>query len=293
MKQQNIGIVIDQVSLLQRKFDSCRPFFVARKDVRYAFKLARGAIESQITRHAESSNAKNVMETCSICLEDIAVGQMFSVDGCLHRYCFSCMKQHVEVKLLNGMVPRCPHEHCNSKLDIHSSKKFLSPELMDRMILRLKEESVPVTEKIYCPFPHCSMLMSKAEALEYVKNVSAGADQSGVRKCIKCNALFCINCKVPWHNNMNCREYKCLHPQPNAEDAKLKSLAVKKLWRQCIKCSHMIELAEGCYHITCRYSFYNSPVYQLHDNLNIDSAYSFLFVELVVQSTRLHMACIL
>ncbi|KAK9168970.1 hypothetical protein Syun_001110 [Stephania yunnanensis] len=252
VKQQTIGTVIDQVILLQRKFESCRPFFVARNDIRYAFKLARGALESQITRSAKSNNSKNVMENCSICLEDIVVGQMFSIDGCLHRYCFSCMKQHVEVKLLNGVVPRCPHEKCNSKLDIHNSKKFLSPELVDKMMLLLKEESIPVTEKIYCPVPLCSMLMSKKEALECVKGVAAGANQSGIRKCIKCDALFCINCMVPWHKNMNCRDYKRLNPHPNAEDAKLKSLANQKLWRQCVKCSHMIELAEGCYHITCR-----------------------------------------
>ena len=44
-----------------------------------------------------------------------------------------------------------------------------------------------------------------------------------------------------------------LNPNPPAEDVKLKSLATSNLWRQCVKCNHMIELAEGCYHMTCRY----------------------------------------
>ncbi|RZC78798.1 hypothetical protein C5167_003013 [Papaver somniferum] len=41
VNQQNIATVVDQVSLLQRNFISCRPFLVARKDVKFAFKLAR------------------------------------------------------------------------------------------------------------------------------------------------------------------------------------------------------------------------------------------------------------
>ncbi|KAK0603719.1 hypothetical protein LWI29_007889 [Acer saccharum] len=75
---------------------------------------------------------------------------------------------------------------------------------------------------------------------------------SGTRKCVKCQGLFCINCKVPWHKDMTCYEYKRLNPNSPAEDVKLKSLASMNLWRQCVKCNHMIELSEGCYHMTCR-----------------------------------------
>ncbi|KAJ1381718.1 IBR domain [Sesbania bispinosa] len=60
------------------------------------------------------------------------------------------------------------------------------------------------------------------------------------------------SCKVPWHSGMTCYTYKRLNPNPPAEDVKLKSLATRSLWRQCVKCNHLIELAEGCYHMTCR-----------------------------------------
>ncbi|KAF9598402.1 hypothetical protein IFM89_027835, partial [Coptis chinensis] len=58
VQQQRIGTVVDQVCLLQRKFDRSRTFHVARKDVKFAFQLAKGAIDSQITRSAESSHAR-------------------------------------------------------------------------------------------------------------------------------------------------------------------------------------------------------------------------------------------
>ncbi|KAF5751523.1 E3 ubiquitin-protein ligase rbrA isoform X2 [Tripterygium wilfordii] len=251
-KQRKIAMLVNQVSLLQRKFECCNPALVARNDIKYAFKLARDAIVSQTSMPTESIHDKQLKENCVICLEDTETEHMFSVDECLHRYCFSCMKQHVEVKLLHGMVPKCPHEGCKSELKVESCKKFLTPKLIETMIQRITEASIPVAEKIYCPYPRCSALMSKSEVAEYARDLFVGTERSGVRKCTKCHGLFCINCKVPWHSNMTCHYFKTLNPNPPAEDVKLKSLARSHLWRQCVKCNHMIELSEGCYHMTCR-----------------------------------------
>lgn len=250
-------MLMNQVTLLRRKFTYCNAKLVPRNDVKFAFKLAKDAINSQITVPAESNCKKNLNETCVICLEDTDVNNIFSVDSCQHRYCFTCMKQHVEVKLLHGMVPKCPHEGCNSELLVDSCRKFLTHKLIDTMQQRIKEASIPVAEKIYCPNPRCSALMSKTEVIEYSKRILGDVgdtEQIGPKKCIKCHSLFCISCKVPWHSGMTCAVYKRLNPIPPAEDVKLKSLASRSLWRQCVKCNHMIELAEGCYHMTCRYS---------------------------------------
>ncbi|KAF8039788.1 hypothetical protein BT93_B2105 [Corymbia citriodora subsp. variegata] len=249
-KQRKVTALVEQVTLLRKKFDQCNFLLVARNEFKFAFKLARDAITSQIVRRVDSVASKNLKETCVICLEDTDVSQIFVVDGCLHRYCFPCMRQHVEVKLLHGIVPRCPHEGCKSDLSVSSCSTFLTPKLIEMMTQRLKEASIPVTEKIYCPYPTCSALMSKTEASEC--SATSGVARSGARKCIKCHRLFCINCKVPWHSSLTCSAYKVLHPLPPAEDAKLKSLASQNLWRQCIKCNHMIELSEGCFHMTCR-----------------------------------------
>ncbi|XP_040992779.1 uncharacterized protein LOC121239577 [Juglans microcarpa x Juglans regia] len=250
-KQRKISALVDEVTTLEEKFIYFNPKLVARNDIRYAFELARDAIVSQVSTPAESSQAKNLTKNCVICLEDTDIGRMFSVDGCLHQYCFSCMKQHVEVKLLHGMVPKCPHEGCKSELVVESCRKFLTPNAIDTFSQRLREASIPVTERVYCPYPRCSTLMSKSGVLEYAKDF-LDVERTGARKCMKCHGLFCITCKVPWHSNMNCHDYKMLNPHPPSEDVKLKSLATRNLWRQCVKCNHMIELAEGCFHMTCR-----------------------------------------
>ncbi|KAL3616411.1 hypothetical protein CASFOL_039801 [Castilleja foliolosa] len=249
-KQRKVASLINQVTCLREKFVYCQPYLVPRNNIKFAFKLAREAIVSQANKAAETGGSKNLTETCTICTEDTDITQIFSVDDCLHRYCFSCMKQHVEVKLLHGMLPTCPYEGCKSKLQLDSCIKFLTPRLIEIMHHRIKEDSVPVTEKVYCPYPKCSALMSKREVFEYSLKAILGAGLSRLRKCVKCDGRFCVDCKVPWHNNMTCSVYKTIYPQP--EEVKLKSLAATNLWRQCVKCNHMIELSAGCYHMTCR-----------------------------------------
>ena len=200
----------------------------------------------------EGKGKERPRETCVICFEDTDVAEMFSIDNCLHRYCFSCMKRHVEAKLHGGQAAKCPHESCNSEVAVESCAGFLPPNLVEVMGQRMKESAIPAGQRIYCPDPKCSALMSKSEALAYTKAYFVGAEKSNARKCVKCWKFFCMDCKVPWHYEMTCEVNRIQNPNRHGDELMLKSLAKKKLWRQCTKCSHMVELAEGCYHITCR-----------------------------------------
>ncbi|KAL6532653.1 hypothetical protein OROHE_014075 [Orobanche hederae] len=239
---KNLASLCDQINLLMRKITHIRASFVALTGIKFAVELARKAIVLQVDRSAGSSNLKNLTESCAICFEDISADQMFVITGCLHRYCFACMSKHVQSKLLLGFLPQCPHENCKSELKLGCCKKFLTPELFDILSQRVKEASIPAVEKIYCPYPKCSTLLSRTEL----------QGSTGATKCPKCSGIFCINCEVPWHYSMDCSNYKRLNPYPGNEDRKLKVLANKNLWRQCPKCNHMVSLAQGCYHIYCR-----------------------------------------
>ncbi|GJT84264.1 ribonuclease H domain-containing protein [Tanacetum coccineum] len=244
--------LVVQLNLIQRKFAYCGAYLVRQNDIMFAYKLARDAISSQVTRFAENSSGKTLLEQCTICFDSSNSGQMFSVNKCLHRYCYSCMRKHVEAKLLQAQLPKCPHEGCKSHLEIECCKKFLNQELYDIMSLRIREASIPPTEKVYCPFSNCSALMSKSEVKEYTATSSAAGQGTGMRKCVKCRRLFCVNCKVPWHDKFTCSDYKRYYPSRSASEAKLKDLASRNHWRQCIKCKNLVELAAGCYHINCR-----------------------------------------
>ncbi|XP_064941873.1 E3 ubiquitin-protein ligase RSL1-like [Musa acuminata AAA Group] len=255
IKKIKLANMINQVHILQRKFEKCQIFLLPRCRVRFAFRLARDVLDSQLSKNVDLVGLKALRETCNICLEVNDSSEMFAVDGCLHRFCFSCMKQHVEVKLHHGILPGCPQDGCEVKLDTEGARKFLPPRLLEIMGQRLKEASIPATERVYCPYPRCSALMSRSEAIcpqleSSFKKVNV--DASGLRKCSKCNGSFCIRCKVPWHERLSCSDFKRLNPHLHPEETKLQSLAKQKLWRQCVKCNHMIELTEGCFHMTCR-----------------------------------------
>ncbi|KAL7085059.1 hypothetical protein ACP275_14G259300 [Erythranthe tilingii] len=243
----NVATLSDQIKLLLRKFTSSNASLVNENEMK-AFKLARNAMASSTVNRSRKEN--NRTENCAICFEDTYADLMFQIVGCLHSFCTSCMSKHVQFKLLQGILPKCPSDKCKSELKLDSCKTFLTRQLFEIMSQRMKEASIPAEEKIYCPYPRCSTLHSKSELKGSMGN--SDSEVLGARKCPKCNGIFCVNCKVAWHSNMSCLDYKKQNPYPCKEDKKLTSLATQNLWRQCPKCSHMVSLATGCYHIYCR-----------------------------------------
>ncbi|KAL6630603.1 hypothetical protein ACP70R_028454 [Stipagrostis hirtigluma subsp. patula] len=246
--------MINQVMSMQRNFEQCEISHVRRSQVSFVVKLARDSILLQIAKSLAISAIEEKRETCAICMEDVDVTNIHAVEGCAHHFCFSCMKEHVKMKLLHGMLPACPKDGCTTMLSVEGSKIFLSPGLLDIMVQRVRERQIPPSKKIYCPYPKCSALMSLSELIHPMQESCSkytGADVATLRKCVKCRGSFCISCKVPWHDGMICDEYKRRCPHARPEDEMLHNLAHQRLWRQCAKCKHMIELAEGCYHMIC------------------------------------------
>ncbi|EOA28357.1 hypothetical protein CARUB_v10024561mg [Capsella rubella] len=241
--KKKIDHLVEEAQSILEKMACIDTILVARNDVKFAFRLAREAIASQSSSVDVKAEQGRV---CGICLEETDEERMFFTDKCLHRHCYSCVKQHVEVKLLSGIEPTCLEYGCKFVLTLESCSKVLTAKLIDMWKHKMKEDSVPAAEKIYCPYPSCSMLMSKTELSSHED------EQSNVRSCIKCCGLFCIDCKVPSHTDLSCEDYKKLHPDPLVDDLKLQSLANNNMWRQCVKCRHLIELSSGCNHMTCR-----------------------------------------
>ncbi|KAM0045906.1 putative transcription factor C2H2 family [Helianthus debilis subsp. tardiflorus] len=248
-----IVTLIDQLNDIQSKFIYYERFHVKKNNIKFVYELARDAITFEAANWDNSHSGMTITEQCTICFEYVASDQIFSVNKCLHRYCFSCMRKHAEAKLLQGKLPKCPHEKCESKIEIESCKKLLKPELYKILRSRVKEASIRPFDKVYCPFSNCSALMSKDEVKEHTLASSyTAAGEIGMRKCVECNCRFCINCKVPWHDNVTCSDYMKSFLFQSSNEAKLKSLATKEGWRECKNCMNLVELASGCYHIDCR-----------------------------------------
>ncbi|KAG8047167.1 hypothetical protein GUJ93_ZPchr0008g14040 [Zizania palustris] len=255
---KKLADMINRALSAKQKFEQCEISYVPQSQVSYVTKLARDSLDTQIAKAVSVNTDKKKRESFMICLEDTDVSKIHAVEGCAHRFCFSCMKEHVKMKLLHGMLPACPQDGCTTKLTVEGSKIFLSRRLSAIMAQRIREGQIPPNQKIYCPYPKCSVLMSLRELIHPMQESSSKytvVDAATLRKCVKCRGSFCISCKVPWHDRMTCHDYKRSFSHDLPEDAYLQKLARQQLWRQCTRCKHMIELAEGCYHMTCLCGF--------------------------------------
>ena len=255
VKQRIISEVITEALILLQKFESQRAVLIPRQDIQFVFQLARDAIDAHLLTSTQLGANVSTKEHCPICLEDTDHGNIFKVENCNHRFCFSCMRQHVKVKLQNGCLPCCPSEGCKTGLTVAGSLTFLTPKLAETLAQRLKEAAIPPSEKVYCPYPRCSALMARNE----VGRPERGSSSNGVtreepwmRQCLACKGLFCLLCMVPWHYGASCEQHRRSLWHIRGEDVKLEHLASQSMWRRCIRCNHMIELASGCFHVSCK-----------------------------------------
>lgn len=243
-----MALLVNDVRRIRERFSSSFTIFVSRCSIKYAYKLAREIIVSEISMPTDTPRrAKPARKmTCAICLDDdVNADQIFTVDHCLHWFCSECVKRHIEVRLLEGSVMTCLR--CKSELTLNRCANLLTPKLREIWQQRIRENSIPFEERVYCPNPKCSALMRITELSKLNK-------ETAVRRCCeKCDEPFCTNCKFPWHDNLSCDDFKIMHPNLRENEIKLHALANQKLWRQCEKCQHMIELSEGCVLVVCRY----------------------------------------
>lgn len=190
-------------------------------------------------------------ENCSICCEDKMSAMMITMK-CSHKFCSHCMKTYVDGKLQSSQVPiRCPQLRCKYYISTSECRSFLPVTCYESLERALAEANVLNSEKFYCPFPNCSVLLDPQECLSTRASSSSQSDNSCV-ECPVCQKFICLDCGVPWHSSMSCEEYQSLPlEERDAGDITLHRLAQNNRWRRCQQCRRMIELIQGCYHMTC------------------------------------------
>ncbi|KAF5729191.1 hypothetical protein HS088_TW21G01350 [Tripterygium wilfordii] len=197
------------------------------------------------------SKGNKVLENCSICCEDKPSSMMITMK-CSHEFCSHCMRTYVDGKVQSSQVPvRCPQLGCKYYISTGECRLFLPHVSYEYFEKALEEADVLHSDKMYCPFPSCSVLFDPNECLSARASSSSQSDNSCV-ECPVCQRFICVECGVPWHSSMSCEEYQCLPlEERDAADITLHRLAQNQRWRRCQQCRRMIELAQGCYHMTC------------------------------------------
>lgn len=221
--------------------------FVPANDLQKALRLARVAV-GIVSFHAEG---EELTESCSICCEEKLSSMMLTIK-CSHKFCSHCMKTYVEGKVQSTQVPiRCPQLRCKYCISASECRSFLTVTSYESLERALAEANVLNSNKIYCPYPSCSVLLDPHKCLSTRASSSSQSDNSCV-ECPVCQRFICVDCGVPWHSSMTCEEYQNLPlEERDASDLTLHRLAQNKRWRRCQQCRRMIELAHGCYHMTC------------------------------------------
>jgi len=191
--------------------------------------------------------------TCPICREEKLGSQMIKA-GCSHTYCYNCLTGYVEEKLLTSKLPiRCPQLRCKYLISASECKSFLPVSSYDSLERVFAEAGTSEMERFYCPFPNCSVLLDLSQHFSRASS-SSQSDLSCI-ECPECHRDICINCGVPWHIMMGCDEYQSLPAEErDAGDLSLHQLAQNNRWRRCQRCRRMIELTQGCLHMTCWYA---------------------------------------
>ncbi|KIK53426.1 hypothetical protein GYMLUDRAFT_178922 [Collybiopsis luxurians FD-317 M1] len=169
---------------------------------------------------------------CVICGDRFRALSIFKAT-CEHHYCLDCLRELVQACL--GDESLFPLRCCQQPLHVTSVLRLLSADIRRQFEAKSREFSTLPNHRVYCSNPTCSRFLGSSEV----------DDSLGRRDihCSDCSTPTCKLCKQRSHPNGNCGENTAL--------IELKALAEREHWQTCPRCSRIIELRYGCYHMTC------------------------------------------
>lgn len=167
---------------------------------------------------------------CVICGDDVVASRSFKAP-CAHRYCRGCIVSLVETSLRDESLH--PLRCCQQPLPLTDGVfRFISSSLYLQFLRKRCEYSVPAGSRVYCSNQRCSTFLG------------ASGDMKRDVTCNNCDTISCSQCKNNAHPGEDCSEHHSM--------LELRETAVANNWQTCPGCHAIVELSQGCYHITCR-----------------------------------------
>jgi hypothetical protein len=171
--------------------------------------------------------------SCLTCGSDDVLISRSAKLACSHRMCHECLRRIFTMSVTDPahMPPRC----CTSE---HIPLKHVD-ELFDQAFKKTwnrKFQEYTTRNRIYCPARSCG---------EWIKPNHITVEHGRkVGKCKRCNTRVCCTCNNKMHTSRECPK------DPATKE--FVEIAKEKGWQRCYSCSAMVELKEGCNHMTCR-----------------------------------------
>ena len=188
-----------------------------------------------IERQRELENKKY---DCQICFDSYKIDEMYTLDECSHRFCFDCLKGHMDAHINDGNIKiKCPSLDCEhfitetevQHVDFGNLERFREFQLKNTL------ETMP--DFRYCPQTDCGGAMIKAE----------GTNQM---QCPTCNFEFCFECNDAYHDNFSCEDYQKWKVENANGDARYTQW-IRENAKACPTCRAHIQKNGGCNKMTC------------------------------------------
>ena len=165
------------------------------------------------------------------CLSDDIPRSKSAKLKCGHRMCNSCLRRIFKLSITDPqhMPPRCcttdyiPLKHVEKLFDINFKRTW-----------NRKFQEYSTKNRIYCPSRRCGEWI-KPENIHKENGKKYG-------KCSRCKIKVCCLCNGKWHGTKDCPK--------DEETNRLLETAREAGWQRCYNCRAMVELKEGCNHMT-------------------------------------------
>ncbi|KAJ7056840.1 hypothetical protein C8F01DRAFT_364676 [Mycena amicta] len=189
------------------------------------------------TQQAGSSNAphrRNAprQRSCVICREHVYSRFPFET-VCGHSYCNECISNLARACI--GDESLYPLQCCRQPMPMNGPQGVFA-QLGMRLQLEFRRKATEfgtlAGDRIYCPRATCSAFLG-----------SSANRPTQTCHCQSCGTDVCVLCKEVVHPGERCGD--------NAALEQVKALARTEGWQTCPGCARIIELHQGCFHMTC------------------------------------------
>lgn len=162
---------------------------------------------------------------CSLCTDHF-FDEDLATATCGHRYCGECIREVFNRAFKDEELfpPRC----CRQAIPLEAVRDFLTEDIESTFGDKTVEYGTKY--RVYCSAAGCETFLTPAMTI-----------REGAAQCSTCQAITCTLCKGPVHDG-DC--------PVDEEMRQLDALAEGEGWTRCPECRRMVELVQGCYHMS-------------------------------------------
>ncbi|KAK4682760.1 hypothetical protein QC764_118930 [Podospora pseudoanserina] len=232
-----INPALDQPKFMRLQHDKTERSagILVRSGTRKGVMDLKRSIASRLKRRRATPSSPTPIP-CICCREDFSrENNTLQTLPCGHTYCQDCLEVMIAQSTSDEskMPPRC----CTQPIPTPIIKNVLPRDKQQLFLKAVQQYSTPWENRIFCPNTTCGEFIPPTSKIDPKHPFEA--------VCRYCRTRVCVMCKRNAHRlGQDC-------PSDRELDAVLK-IGECSGWRRCYKCRTLVELAQGCTHITCR-----------------------------------------